>query len=1546
MHRILGMLNRVQRWGGTISRARRMVPAQLRLPLLALAVVVVAGMLLWRTNWWVAGGFVAVALLVTLCFWLIKRFVRTDGTLEGLAGEGISDTARDWNRAIEEYRKFVPAGARLGFYVLIGEPQSGKSTTLMRSGLSFPVGMKEFPGGPGTLGCNWWFTDTAIFLDTAGRLSFPHTAHDPTATRKEWEWFLDRLRTFRPTCPINGVIVTIPCTSLLGDPEETRAFKADVIRKALVDLQTNLKIRFPVYVVITKSDLVGGFSQFCAHLKARGQLQLFGWSRPNANFDAPFEAEEFRSAFADILQRIRQRRLHFLNESADDGAARRHHMFAFPEALDRLRGPLEQYLELIFPDSRLVESFFLRGFYMTSGERKGVPIETIAGDVLGPVEIPQEEQAGDNRAHFVSDLYRRKVLREPGLIKPTERRTRWTERVRRWGYGTAVAAATAGTLIVGTWWLGIRNQVHLPLTTVISLHDGIADRPWTRRSAGPFSLIDSQKRLHNLEEILTTLEALAGSPQASSVIGAIENRTSLDTVGIFPGINWSQRRALIDNLWRAYRVGLVEGILEPLALDVSYFLAETAPGRIGPPEAFERYRQAITAQLALLCADVDPATAGAEGAKPSADEAAVVLGSRLRILLDFCRDYWVESDKYNEHIANLSVLTTPGLVDRISNAYEVLCRNESKIRRTAEVPVWPGTGAHVAWLGSPKDRLRTQIVLDNLKAALARANDRWAEAFAPTPQSWLGPDDLDDDATYHWWRIFRLRHDLAQVDELTRLEESIARSGDHTLAAWDRLAREWLAKHERLVGIENELRAMAETSSALSWEEAGRNLEEAWVGFYSPLLELAYASDIVERTFRAAIEEAKSRLQRAWDVAKAEYDQTYAGFETAGSTPQDKAADPWIALTSGQGGRGIHLTDVLEGVIADFAATRALVDESLSPWGQSATGNRWAGILDEQGGIALEPRPAEGQVNGLLSAQADRLTSFKTANGAPRIEAVRRVAVRAIVTRVLQQMTLATPSPPLVRARGIDPLNGVLEVPDEYGPGRMQQVLQWYLVPLIEWADTMAREFPPLDEPGHPGSLAELARALDTYGYACLNQWAELWTVTWITPLQDEFGSCSAKGNWDAFVAAVRNKFMPGEKKAKSAASNLSAYAMAGLAAMIIPDPPNGESAATYHLKKTISAWKQHAHDVATAAEFYMEAQASTIETPIEKLLEGIKQLGGLSQDDLLKALLEPRASGPSDFKLTDLMYFTSALDRLAAAGAEGHEQKPLPTDFVIVARQLAQLESRARALLTDVVAAQMKKDYAVLLQALSSGHGGKPLGYPLTNSQEDASRDDVTSFFDQASVFAKFKERFKSQFVLCGPKDRTGDWTRPDSQRYIAVQVPKHVHKLINWLDDLGTFLLGSTGMGGRLTCKVKRVACGGLDASVPYLYLDTSSESQSLPDPTVTSAYDLSWDFEHDDSVKLWAFVAAPDNHLAGFGFGKEGNAQQVVASGNFALLRFLHDNNSPDRVNHTDKGSCVEIRLNCRDDYRAGELAIQFDFKDRHYPAQPGTILPWPE
>src|SRR5215468_8411988 len=214
----------------------------------------------------------------------------------------IQEVHRQFQQAIAALKTSKLGGGKRGqdalyvlpWYVMVGPPGAGKTTALRHSGLVFPYldpsgsGVK---GVGGTRNCDWWFTNEAILLDTAGRYTTEADDHD------EWMAFLEQLLKYRVEKPLNGVIVAVSVSELLDATDDQIQQISKKIRARIDEMQETLKETLPVYVLFTKIDLVAGFTEFFGDLKKSERTQ--GWGAtfrldadrrdPTKLFDAEFD---------------------------------------------------------------------------------------------------------------------------------------------------------------------------------------------------------------------------------------------------------------------------------------------------------------------------------------------------------------------------------------------------------------------------------------------------------------------------------------------------------------------------------------------------------------------------------------------------------------------------------------------------------------------------------------------------------------------------------------------------------------------------------------------------------------------------------------------------------------------------------------------------------------------------------------------------------------------------------------------------------------------------------------------------------------------------------------------------------------------------------------------------------------------------------------------------------------------------------------------------------------------------------------------------------
>jgi type VI secretion system protein ImpL len=327
----------------------------------------------------------------------------------------------------------------LPWYVIIGPSASGKTTAIRSSGIKMPLGKSgKVRGVGGTRNCDWWMTNEAILLDTAGRWS---TEDDD---RDEWLAFLDLLKRTRPKKPINGVLVAVAATDLLGTEEEI-ADLSGMLRERIEEVCGRLDMVVPVYLMVTKCDLISGFVETFGDLKDRERGQIWGFTLPVIGGHDD-HVEVFADHFDDLSGTLERYALVRLGEERRVEARAR--ICAFPRQFDSLRQGLIDLTAALFDKSVYQEGPIMRGVYFTSGTQEGSPIDRVMASMAEAFGVrPQmvSEPATKPKSYFVRDLFQKVVfpdhdvaIRSASVLKK--------ERLVRWG--TALGAMVVSTLFL------------------------------------------------------------------------------------------------------------------------------------------------------------------------------------------------------------------------------------------------------------------------------------------------------------------------------------------------------------------------------------------------------------------------------------------------------------------------------------------------------------------------------------------------------------------------------------------------------------------------------------------------------------------------------------------------------------------------------------------------------------------------------------------------------------------------------------------------------------------------------------------------------------------------------------------------------------------------------------------------------------------------------------------------------------------------------------------------------------------------------------------
>ncbi|WP_448511909.1 type VI secretion system membrane subunit TssM [Photorhabdus laumondii] len=305
----------------------------------------------------------------------------------------------------------------LPWYLVLGTQGCGKDKALLNSGLDFyhTTYPSQFalPETSAESYCSWYFTFQGVILSPAGEYL---KEGNPL-----WQTLLKLLKRYRPRQPINAVILAISIQDLLQQDNDAQYHQALLLRKRLMDLRLRLKIDFPVYVMITKTDLLPGFSSYFSRFNGEELDQVWG-------FTFPWQQE--RHSHTDLQQMLDEQYNHLqqrldaaLTDTllAQQDIVQREQSFAFPQAFANLRPVLIRYLNIIFTSSGFDRPWLPHGLYFTSANQKPAESwhrEATQHNLFDYRSFPSANSS-DNRttahSYFLRQLFQKVILAESGL---------------------------------------------------------------------------------------------------------------------------------------------------------------------------------------------------------------------------------------------------------------------------------------------------------------------------------------------------------------------------------------------------------------------------------------------------------------------------------------------------------------------------------------------------------------------------------------------------------------------------------------------------------------------------------------------------------------------------------------------------------------------------------------------------------------------------------------------------------------------------------------------------------------------------------------------------------------------------------------------------------------------------------------------------------------------------------------------------------------------------------------------------------------------------
>lgn len=389
---------------------------------------------------------ILVTLAVSVLSLVVWLFRRSERMAEDAAQQSESvDAPKGWRRlrlmdtralsasfaaAMRGLKAAVPGSGwryEAPWVLLLGDHGAGKTTLASAIGLSRPFDLDTDPE-LAAQGCGWHVFERGIVLDPAGCVLWGDEGAKGGAAEAAWRKFLALLLRNRPERGLDAVVLTIPCTDLIGpDRLDTTALfaKAKKLRGRLRELQQQLGLRLPVYLVVTKCDAMLGFGSFWQPLAAERGAEMFGWSN-----DQTLETGHSPQLVGEAFEVIGRELHRILIGTAVSSGSISDMAFLFPAEFQKLALPLTRLADALFRADAFQDPHFFRGLYFTGdgGGLSGATARTRSAlpvplAMAGPGRLIDDSSSVPPTVQpiFVTSLFSDKIFREGRIVQPARR---------------------------------------------------------------------------------------------------------------------------------------------------------------------------------------------------------------------------------------------------------------------------------------------------------------------------------------------------------------------------------------------------------------------------------------------------------------------------------------------------------------------------------------------------------------------------------------------------------------------------------------------------------------------------------------------------------------------------------------------------------------------------------------------------------------------------------------------------------------------------------------------------------------------------------------------------------------------------------------------------------------------------------------------------------------------------------------------------------------------------------------------------------------------
>lgn len=263
--------------------------------------------------------------------------------------------------------------------------------------------------------------------------------------RRLWEHLLGWLVEKRARQPLNGIILTLDLPDLLTADKRRREHLLQTLRSRLQDIRQYLHCQLPVYVVLTRLDLLYGFAALFQSLNKKDRDTILGVTFTLSAHESEDWRTELNAFWQDWCERM--------NQSMPDLMLAQSHMrsslFSFIRQMQGSRESLVTLLDGLLDGENM--DVMLRGVYLTSSLQRGQMDDIFTQSAARQYRLGSNPLSAwplvDTVPYFTRNLFPQVLLSEPNLAG--ESRAWLVSSRRRLTVFSAAGGALALLLIIG-----------------------------------------------------------------------------------------------------------------------------------------------------------------------------------------------------------------------------------------------------------------------------------------------------------------------------------------------------------------------------------------------------------------------------------------------------------------------------------------------------------------------------------------------------------------------------------------------------------------------------------------------------------------------------------------------------------------------------------------------------------------------------------------------------------------------------------------------------------------------------------------------------------------------------------------------------------------------------------------------------------------------------------------------------------------------------------------------------------------------------------------